>query len=92
MADLYCAVVLKTPADFIGDCLGQSEANTRKILDASIGRVLVIDEAYMLDPGDSKRDQDKFKTGVINTMVSMVHGEPGEDRCIILVGYEDRIQ
>ncbi|KAI0880036.1 P-loop containing nucleoside triphosphate hydrolase protein [Annulohypoxylon maeteangense] len=85
-------VVLKTPTDFIGDCLGQSEVNTRKILDASIGRVLVIDDAYMLDPGDSSRDQDKFKTGVIDTMISMIHGETGEDRCIILVGYEDRIQ
>ncbi|KAI0111382.1 P-loop containing nucleoside triphosphate hydrolase protein [Daldinia grandis] len=85
-------VVLKNPVDFIGDCLGKSEANTRKILDATVGKILVIDEAYMLDAGDPGRDQDKFKTGVVDTLVSMVQGVPGEDRCIILIGYEDKIK
>ncbi|KAL8351078.1 hypothetical protein RB598_006053 [Gaeumannomyces tritici] len=84
-------VVLKTPADFIGECLGKSEAKTRKILEATVGKVLVIDEAYMLDAGDANKDQDKFKTGVIDTLVAMVQGVPGEDRCIILVGYEDKM-
>ncbi|KAJ8127585.1 hypothetical protein O1611_g6051 [Lasiodiplodia mahajangana] len=85
-------VVFKTPADFIGDCLGKSEAQTRRILDASVGKVLIIDEAYMLDPGSSNGDHDVFKTGVIDTIVSMVQGQPFEDRCIILVGYEDKIK
>ncbi|KAI1383064.1 P-loop containing nucleoside triphosphate hydrolase protein [Hypoxylon trugodes] len=85
-------VVLKNPADFIGECLGKSEAKTKKILDSTIGKVLVIDEAYVLDVGDPGRDQDKFKSGVLDTIVSMVQGVPGEDRCIILVGYEDRIR
>lgn len=84
-------VVLKNPADFIGECLGKSEAKTRKILDATVGRVLVIDEAYMLDSGDESKGQDKFRAGVIDTLVAMVQGVPGEDRCIILVGYEDKI-
>ncbi|KAI8963873.1 P-loop containing nucleoside triphosphate hydrolase protein [Daldinia sp. FL1419] len=85
-------VVLKNPADFIGDCLGKSEAKTRNILEATVGKILVIDEAYMLDAGDPDREQDKFKTGVIDTLVSMVQGVPGEDRCIILIGYEDKIK
>ncbi|RYC57163.1 hypothetical protein CHU98_g9044 [Xylaria longipes] len=85
-------VVLKTPADFIGDCLGKSEAQTKRILEASIGKVLVVDEAYMLDPGNTNGDQDKFKTGVIDTFVSMVQGLPFEDRCIIFIGYEDKIR
>ncbi|KAK3291059.1 ATPase, AAA family protein [Chaetomium fimeti] len=84
-------LILKTPADFIGECLGKSEAKTKKILEATVGKVLVIDEAYMLDAGDGSKEQDKFKTGVIDTLVSMVQGSPGEDRCIILVGYEDKI-
>ncbi|KAL7782521.1 P-loop containing nucleoside triphosphate hydrolase protein [Trichoderma ceciliae] len=84
-------VVLKNPADFIGECLGKSEAKTRKILEATVGKVLVIDEAYMLDAGDPSKKQDKFKTGVIDTIVAMIQGVPGEDRCIILVGYEDKI-
>lgn len=85
-------VVLKTPADFIGECLGSSEAKTKAILEATTGKVLVIDEAYMLDAGDSDKEQDKFKTGIIDTIVSMTQGVPGEDRCIILVGYEDKIR
>lgn len=86
-----CDVVLKNPSDFIGECLGKSEAKTRKILEATVGKVLVIDEAYMLDAGDPNKEQDKFKTGVIDTLVAIVQGVPGEDRCIILVGYEDKI-
>ncbi|KAL6802265.1 P-loop containing nucleoside triphosphate hydrolase protein [Trichoderma sp. SZMC 28012] len=84
-------IILKTPADFIGDALGTSEAKTRTLLESTVGKVLVIDEAYMLDAGDSNKDQDKFKTGIIDTIVSMTQGLPGEDRCIILVGYEDKM-
>lgn len=85
-------VILKIPADFIGNALGASEDKTRNILLSTVGKVLVIDEAYMLDAGDSNKDQDKFKAGIIDTIVSMTQGVPGEDRCIILVGYEDKIR
>ncbi|KAL7942068.1 P-loop containing nucleoside triphosphate hydrolase protein [Trichoderma barbatum] len=84
-------VVFKTAADFIGQSLGSSEANTKRILDAALGKVLVIDEAYMLDVGESGKDQDKFKTAIIDTMVSMIQGTQGEDRCVILIGYEDKM-
>ncbi|PNP39166.1 hypothetical protein TGAMA5MH_08843 [Trichoderma gamsii] len=84
-------VVMKTPADFLGNCLGQSEDKTRQILESTVGKVLVIDEAYMLHAGNSQKDQDQFKTGIIDTIVSMTSGAPGEDRCIILVGYKDKI-
>ncbi|KAH6616128.1 P-loop containing nucleoside triphosphate hydrolase protein, partial [Chaetomium sp. MPI-SDFR-AT-0129] len=84
-------LVLKTPAYFIGECLGKSEAKTRKILEATVGKVLVIDEAYMLDAGDGAKDLDKYRTAVIDTLVAMVQGVPGEDRCIILVGYERKM-
>ncbi|KAM6481008.1 P-loop containing nucleoside triphosphate hydrolase protein [Trichoderma sp. SZMC 28011] len=84
-------IVLKNPADFIGDCVGKSEAKTKAIMEYTVGKVLVIDEAYMLNAGDSQKDQDKFKTGIIDTIVSMTQGVPGEDRCIILIGYEDKI-
>lgn len=46
----------------------------------------------MLDPGDYGREHDKFKAGIIDAIVSMTQGVPGEDRCIILVGYEDKIR
>ena len=44
----------------------------------------------MLNPGDNI--QNSFKTGVIDTLVAEVQGSVGEDRCIILSGYEDKIK
>jgi hypothetical protein len=38
------SVVIKNPADFVGSALGESEKNTKAILDAAVGKVLVIDE------------------------------------------------
>ena len=40
-------VVLKTPADFIGAHLGESEKQTKNILTNSIGKVLIIDEVRL---------------------------------------------
>ena len=45
VSDVVVSVVIKNPADFVGSALGESEKNTKAILDASIGKVLVIDEA-----------------------------------------------
>jgi len=44
-------VVVKNPADFVGSVLGESEKNTKAILKATEGKVLIIDEAYMLYSG-----------------------------------------
>jgi hypothetical protein len=43
-------VVVKNPADFIGSALGQSESQTKAILASTVGKVLVIDEVYILVP------------------------------------------
>ena len=45
MSDAAILVVIKNPADFVGSALGESEKNTKAILDAAVGKVLVIDEA-----------------------------------------------
>jgi hypothetical protein len=37
-------VVVKNPADFVGAALGESEKQTKAILAATEGKVLVIDE------------------------------------------------
>lgn len=44
-------VVLKTPSDFVGGALGVSEQQTRAIVEAARGSVLVVDEAYGLYSG-----------------------------------------
>ncbi|KAL7904629.1 P-loop containing nucleoside triphosphate hydrolase protein [Trichoderma velutinum] len=85
-------VVTKNPADFIGEAVGKSEANTKSILAATVGKVLIIDEAYMLDPGEASKRNDTYRASVLDTLVAEVQSVPGEDRCVILLGYEDRLK
>ncbi|KAL0570783.1 hypothetical protein V5O48_011177 [Marasmius crinis-equi] len=85
---LYSPVIVKNPADFLGAHLGQSEEKTKAILASTVGKVLVIDEAYMLDSGTSN---DPYKTAVIDTIVAEVQSVPGEDRCVLLLGYKEQM-
>ncbi|ERF72667.1 hypothetical protein EPUS_09257 [Endocarpon pusillum Z07020] len=87
-------VVVKNPSDFIGNVIGQSESNTKAILATTVGKVLIIDEAYMLYPGSSSGGEsstDIFKIAVIDTIVAEVQSVPGEDRCLILIDYEPQM-
>ena len=43
----HLQVVVKNPADFIGNALGQSETNTKAILATTVGKVLIIDEVWL---------------------------------------------
>lgn len=81
--------MVKNPADFVGNVLGGSEANTKAILASTVGKVLIIDEAYMLASGAAG---DHFKTAVIDTIVAEVQSTPGEDRCVLLLGYKDQME
>ncbi|KAG2057924.1 P-loop containing nucleoside triphosphate hydrolase protein [Suillus hirtellus] len=84
-------VVVKNPSDFVGAYLGHSEKNTKAILDSTVGKVLVIDEAYMLYSKNSG-SQDQFKTTVIDTLVAEIQSVPGEDRCVLLLGYKEQME
>jgi hypothetical protein len=58
-----------------------------------MGKVLIIDEAYMLDTGaDKGSNSGTFKTSVVDTIVAEVQSVPGEDRCVLLLGYEDEMK
>ncbi|KAL7947483.1 P-loop containing nucleoside triphosphate hydrolase protein [Trichoderma barbatum] len=83
-------LVVKTPADFIGSHLGHSESQTKGILAATVGKVLVIDEAYGLYGG--KNTADPYRTAVIDTIVAEVQNVPGDDRCVILIGYQEQME
>ncbi|TFK48386.1 P-loop containing nucleoside triphosphate hydrolase protein [Heliocybe sulcata] len=86
-------VVVKNPADFIGSHLGQSEKQTKSILATTVGKVLVIDEAYMLYDGSAgKGGADSYKTAVIDTIVAEVQSVPGDDRCVLLLGYKEQME
>jgi hypothetical protein len=82
-------VVVKSPADFVGSVLGGSEANTKVILTSTVGKVLIIDEAYMLASGAMG---DPYKVAVIDTIVAEVQSTPGEDRSVLLLGYKDQVE
>ncbi|KAK3343440.1 P-loop containing nucleoside triphosphate hydrolase protein [Lasiosphaeria hispida] len=81
-------VVVKNPSDFVGSHLGESEKNTKGILASASGKVLVIDEAYGLYGSTA----DPYKTGVIDTIVAEVQSVPGDDRCVLLLGYKDQME
>ncbi|PNS16705.1 NFX1-type zinc finger-containing protein 1 [Sphaceloma murrayae] len=87
--------VLTTPSDFIGSVIGESEKNTKAILENTKGKVLVIDEAYMLSTSigiGPSAPPDPFRAAVIDTIVSEVHSEPGEDRAVLLLGYREQME
>lgn len=60
-----------------------------------MGKVLIIDEAYMLYSGSGGGGgagaTDIYKTAVIDTIVAEIQSVPGEDRCVLLLGYEDQM-
>ncbi|EXK43736.1 hypothetical protein FOXG_04472 [Fusarium oxysporum f. sp. lycopersici 4287] len=86
-------VVTKNPADFVGAALGQSEAQTKGILAATVGKVLLIDEAYGLYGGGVNGSVvDPYKAAVIDTIVAEVQSVPGEDRCVLLLGYKEQME
>lgn len=72
--------VSKTASDFIGNVVGGSQTKTNAILKASMGKVLFIDEAYVLA-------ESQFGLEVLNTIVEQVQANPGADRSVIMAGY-----
>lgn len=54
----------------------------------------MLSQAYMLYGGggdDSKNMNNQFKTSVIDTIVAEVQNVPGDDRCVLLLGYEKQM-
>jgi len=73
---------VKNPADFIGSYIGQSEANTKGILATTLGKVLVIDEAYMLNSsnGESGNGGDTYKSAVSTYSFILTYDFDGQER------------
>lgn len=76
--------------------MGESEKNTKGILAATLGKVLVIDEAYGLFAGGTSdgtgATSDPYRSAVVDTIVAEVQSTPGDDRCVLLLGYKDQLQ
>jgi hypothetical protein len=70
-------VIVKNPSDFVGSVLGESEKLTNAILDAALGCVLVIDEAYGLHAGGRSRDPYKVSSVLSRASLSLAQGQNG---------------
>ena len=60
-----------TPADLTGDAEGGAASNTKAILERARGKVLLIDEAYVLDP---RRKNNLYGGNVLDTLVEKLDG------------------
>jgi hypothetical protein len=65
--------------------VGESAQKTAAILELSKGKVLLIDEAYVLD-------DDLYGKQALDTIVEKVSGGAGEDQAVVLVGYDAQIR
>ena len=77
-----------TPADLTGDAEGGAATNTKAVLDKAKGKVLLIDEAYILDP---KRKNNIYGGNVLDTLVEKLDGDAGSDCAVILAGYRQEM-
>jgi len=48
-------------------------------------------QAYMLYGGGGNKS-DPYKTAVVDTIVAEVQSVPGEDRCVLLLGYKPEME
>lgn len=76
-------------ADMIGEYLGQTSVKVNKLLKASIGGVLFIDEVYSLGAG-SKDKKDSYSKEAIDAL-NMFLSEHKNDFCCIVAGYEKEV-
>lgn len=79
------APVLTQPSDFLGSHVGETPRRTTKLIKRCRGKVLIVDEAYGLNNSTYGRE-------ALDTLVSMVHGAPGEDIAVVMIGYEKQMK
>lgn len=74
-------------SQLVGEFLGSSALKTRKMVDAALGGVLLIDEAYAL-AGTPDSPADRFAQETIDTLVKAMEDER-DDLVVILAGYPE---
>ena len=78
-----------TPADLMGMYVGEAARNTVDVLARAKGKVLLIDEAYVLNPKGKSRST--WGGNVLDTLVEKLDGEAGSDIAVILTGYKQQL-
>ena len=77
-------VVVVGASKLTGDAVGTSAKKTNELLDSAAGKVLVIDEAYVLANSIYGKE-------ALDVLVERIQGGPGEDIAVILCGYESEM-
>ena len=73
--------------DLVGEYIGQTAPKTKRVLDAAMGGVLFIDEAYYLfRPGDSR----DYGQEVVDILLQVMENDR-DKLVVVLAGYKDRM-
>ncbi len=78
-------VVRVGASQLIGDAVGVAATKVHDLLNTLQGKVLIIDEAYVL--ADSV-----YGRQALDVLVERVQGTPGEDLAVIMCGYQDKVE
>ena len=78
-------VIVKGASTLIGKTVGSTSGIVNELIDSIKGKVLVIDEAYVLAGSIYGKE-------ALDTLVERVQGTVGEDFAVILCGYEDEMR
>ncbi|MFC5181678.1 AAA family ATPase [Actinomadura harenae] len=82
-------VVEATRADLVGEYLGATALKTNALVDAALGGVLFVDEAYSL-VNASEGQPDRFGDEAVQALLKRAEDDRG-NLVVILAGYEDRM-
>lgn len=80
-------VKVVTRADFVGRYLGSTDKQTLELLEANVGKVLFVDEAYSLMNGP----QDMYGMEALTTLNLFLSQRP-KDIIVIFAGYKDQLE
>ncbi|MCP2335602.1 AAA family ATPase [Actinomadura rupiterrae] len=82
-------VVEATRADLVGEYLGATAIKTNALVDAALGGVLFVDEAYAL-ANAAEGQPDRFGDEAVQTLLKRAEDDR-DNLVVILAGYEDRM-